>query len=114
MAKFSKTLSADGSVEVARATISGRGLFVPYFGTAVVQGTFGSGTLTWQVSFDGGTTKIGLLDTAGSAMTSTTNEMGNFQLGYGSLADGSDAPIIYATLAGSTNPALIVSVFDID
>lgn len=83
-----------------------------YLATFFLHGTFGGGTISWLWSPDGGTTKIPVKDQLGSAITSTAVDGFNVPLGNGSCYDNSDAPEIYATLAGSTNPALTVGFFD--
>lgn len=81
-----------------------------YFATVLISGTFGSGTVTMFISPDGGTTKVALKDIGNTAISATAAAMFNIRLGNG--ATNSDAPILYATLAGSTNPTITVAVFD--
>jgi hypothetical protein len=81
-----------------------------WFATVYIYGTFGSGTVTLFSSPDGGTTKVPLKDASNTAISATTAGMFNVRLGDGNK--NTDAPIIYATLAGSTNPALTVAIFD--
>lgn len=75
-----------------------------------IAGTFGSGTFTLFVSFDGGTTKNAMKDLTAVAYSTTSADTVPFDLSYYDKT-GSGA-IIYGTLSGSTNPALTVKVID--
>jgi hypothetical protein len=109
MAKYTATFTADASLTYVCTVNKVRSL-TEWFATAFIYGTFGSGTLTLHVSPDGGTTKVPLLNTSNTAISATAAAMANIMLGDGGT--NSDALMIYATLAGSTNPTLVVSIFD--
>lgn len=111
MAKYTLAFTADASLSKVM-TVKIPGVTTEWFANTFVYGTFGSGTVTLFVSPDGGTTKIALKDAiSGTAISvATTAAMNTVRLGSGSTL--SDNLIIYATLAGSTNPALTLAIFD--
>lgn len=111
MAKYTLTFAADASLSKV-CTVNRRNMAQEWFANSFVYGTFGGGTVTLFVSPDGGTTKIALKDAiSGTAISvATTAAMNSIRLGNGGT--NSDALIIYATLAGSTNPAMTVAIFD--
>jgi len=81
-----------------------------YFGSIFATGTWGGGTMTFQASPDGGTTKVTLLDQSGAAVSLTANGMVNIELGSGSST--TDDIGIYANLSGSAGATLAVTIFD--
>lgn len=111
MAKYTLDFTADASLSKVM-TVKLPGVATEWFANSYVYGTFGGGTLTLFASPDGGTTKIALKDAiSGTAISvATTAAMNTLRLGTG--ANNNDNIIIYATLAGSTNPALTVAIFD--
>ena len=108
MAKYVSTISADGTTLLGNVTRprSLPSAEVMFFG----HGTWGSGTLTLLWSPDGGTTKIAVTDLTDSAISKTANfgVRGSFVTGD----KNSDQIQLYATLAGATNPSLIVGFYD--
>lgn len=111
MAKYTGTLLADGTVYLCdvhrpRSTTSYNCNFFAY-GSA-----FGGGTVAFQVSYNGGTTKMTLKDEAGTNISATANyQSPNILLGE--TANNTDTPVkLYAVLSGSTNPNLTVGVVD--
>jgi hypothetical protein len=110
MAKYTTTFAADASLQ--KICILGRRNDAnELFANAFTYGTFGSGTVTLFVSPDGGTTKIALKDAiSGTAISNAAAAMNTIRLANGGT--NSDNLILYATLAGSTNPALTVAIFD--
>lgn len=92
-----------GAVRKKRDLDSWTGLFVAY-------GTWGSGTLTWQFSPDGGTTKLTIKDLSGNDITSTADD--NFLTNFATGSSNDDPIFLYATLAGATNPNIKVIVYD--
>lgn len=113
MAKYTATFSADASL-TKLFTLHRRTNATEWFANTFVYGTFGGGTITLFVSPDGGTTKIALKDSiSGTAISvASAAAMNSVRLGNG--ANNNDQLIIYSTLAGSTNPALTVAIFDND
>lgn len=109
--KYTTTFAADASLTYVCTVERRKSDANDYFANVFVYGTFGSGTVTLFVSPDGGTTKIPLKDAqSGTAISTAAAAMFSIRLGNGTKL--TDAPIIYATLTGSTNPALTVALFD--
>ncbi len=72
-------------------------------------GTWGSGSLTFQLSSDGGTTKT-TLDDGSATVTLTANRWIDI---YPPSAPAENGKLLlYATLAGATNPSLTVELYD--
>jgi len=110
MAKYTATLAADGSTAVCQIDRR-RADTNNWQATAFVRGTFGSGTVVLQFSPDGGTTKITGKDWTGTALSATAASMFVLQpMGNGSHND--HFITVYATISGSTNPAITVELFD--
>ena len=77
------------------------------FGTLEAKGTFGGGTLAWNISYDNGATYNPILDAAsGSAVTSTAYANFNIQAALGPYF-----PLIQVVLSGATSPSLTVSYY---
>lgn len=111
MAKYTLSFAADASL-VKVCTVNRRRDATLWEATSFGYGTFGGGTITLFVSPDGGTTKVPLKDAvSGTAVSVATSGAMNF-LKLGSGGTNSDELIIYATLAGSTAPALTLAIFD--
>lgn len=103
--KHSITFAADGTAYLA-TVVRRHADATDFVATVSYSGTFGSGTVKLQWSPDGGTTKI---DIPSSSSTSAT------VIGLGPLGNATkngDEPLIYAVLTGSTNPSLVVTMFD--
>lgn len=83
-----------------------------YSATVFIYGSsFGSGTVTIQLSPDGGTTKITAKDSSGSDVTAAANS--SFVLPVAGNGSDSDEFIsLYANLNGSTSPSITIDVFD--
>lgn len=107
MSKYTNTLAADGTAQIA--FVKKPRSLTDWLGTFFVTGTFGGGTLAWQWSPDGGTTKLALKDLTGTAITSTAAD--SFNGTMGTASKNGEEPILYATLTGSTNPSLTFGVF---
>lgn len=101
------TVSADGNTDRDWKSLR-KG--TPNRATVAVFGgggnNFGSGTVTLQASFDGGTTFIDVPDQAGTAITFTANGMTNFELYADSDPIAGGRTEIRLALAGSTAPTL--------
>lgn len=111
MARYTINMTADASLTYL-CTVNKKRDLTDWQATAFVYGTFGSGTVTLHVSPDGGTTKVPLLNTAGTAISiASASAMARTQLA-GSGSENDDSMLIYATLSGSTNANLNVTIYD--
>lgn len=84
--------------------------FYEWFGTFISYGAWGGGTITYKISPDGGTTKIALQDASGTSITSTADD--NFTVNLANGSRNSDAPKLYASMAGATTPNVNVVLYD--
>ncbi len=111
MASYTINFAADASLTKV-CTVNIPGTATEWFANSYVYGTFGGGTVTLFVSPDNGTTKIALKDAiSGTAVSvASTAAMNTLRLGSGNK--NNDKAIIYATLAGATNPNLNVTIQD--
>lgn len=73
--------------------------------------TFGTGTVTYSISFDGGTTFAGL-NQDGTATAATQTAAGTINLRCGWPADNTIKPKLYAAIATATNPVIHIAVMD--
>lgn len=76
--------------------------------TIFITGTFGSGTATLQISDDGGTDYVDVLDNVGAAVTFTANKAVNVEI----ASDAVDPVLLTFNLAGATSPNLVMTVYD--
>ncbi len=82
-----------------------------YINTILAYGTWSSGTLSFYISPDGGTTKVALTSTpGGTGITLTANGMIGNQFGHSS--SNNQSLTMWATLTGASSPSLIVIVDD--
>lgn len=109
MAKYTATLTAQNTRTFICGAHQNRNL-KNWLGTFVVWGTFGGGTVTWEMSPDGGTTFISLMDASGSPTTSSAADNFTTELGNGST--NSDDILLYASVATATNPSINIAVYD--
>jgi hypothetical protein len=112
MAKYSVPFTADVALTKV-CTVNRRRDAQAWEATAIVYGSaFGGGTVTLFVSPDAGVTKVPLRDyVSGTAVSiATAGAMAFLRLGSGGT--NTDELIIYATLAGSTAPSLVLAIFD--
>jgi len=108
------TVSADGNTDItwkpARKETPNRATVYVFGGGG---NDFGSGTVTVQVSPDGGTTFIDIPDQSGTAITFTANGVTNFEL-YGNGDPISTGSVqIRLALAGSTAPTVRYVIDDV-
>lgn len=108
MAKITTAITTTTATQIATARKPRDADF--YFATIALQGTFGGGTVTLQMSPDGGTTKIGLKDQTGVAYSATANDTIDIQLGTG--GGNADQILLYATNTGGTGISMTATVFD--
>lgn len=108
MARYSATLTSDSTVYLC--DVNKKRDFRDWLATIIAWGSWGGGTITWQISPDGGTTKLALKDISGNSQTSAADD--NFTIELGAGRNLTDAPKLYATLAGSTAPILNIVVYD--
>lgn len=110
MAKYTAALSAQNTSTYVCDVNKPRTLN-GWVGTAIATGTFGGGTVTWQGSVDGGTTKFDLRDnSSGSAASLTAAGMNNLFLG--TPGSNLDTLKVYATIGTATNPSLVITLYD--
>ena len=83
---------------------------VPYYATVDANGTWGGGTITWTISYDGGTTFSPVKDLTGVSVTSSAND--NFPIELGRKGYPQTVPQLCATMAGSTTPSVTVRLMD--
>lgn len=109
MAKHAYPVIANNTTTLLGSVVKKRD-FHTWKGLFFVYGTFGSGTIAWKWSPDGGTTKLAMTDYGGAAVLSTANDSFVSEMCTGS--DNSDKILLYAALTGATNPNLIVGFYD--
>jgi hypothetical protein len=107
MASYTQTITADGTYKLGNVF---RGDASYYIATVYASGTWGSGTINWKWSPDGGNTLFALKDASNNALSSTANDSYNIALGNATPAQTS--PAVYAVLSGSTSPSLTVGLLD--
>ena len=109
MAYRTLTLAAD-SAGTEFFTVNRRRDAPYYTGTFLIGGTWGGGTVAWKLSSDNGTTLRPLKDETGIAMTSNSDDTWNVTLGNGST--NTKNLKVFLVLSGSTNPNILVELFD--
>lgn len=109
MSKQTTNLTADGTTLVG--TLDQSGVMTADNKVGIhAAGTFGSGTLTFQYSLDGGTTKATIRDGAGSAATTVSyTDNGGFTWDS-PLATSGQAITLYAVLSGSSGADIDISI----
>lgn len=109
MAKYTVTISGNGDTQICNIKRpSGADNWV---GTVFIYGTFGSGTITLQLSPNAGTTKITAKDSSGTAVTATANDIRVIPVS-GTGSSNSENISIWVNMAGSTSPSVTVEVWD--
>lgn len=110
MANYRTTISAN-TTGTAIVTVHKPRSLTEWVATINAYGTFGSGTLSYSLSTDGGTTKVALKDpSTGSAYSTTSADAINLNLGVANHLGRE--PIIYVVLSGATNPSITIDVMD--
>lgn len=108
MSKHTKTITSNTDIELCTG---GRGTNMDMFEATVHSyGSFDGGTLTLQLSTDGGTTKTNLRDTSGNLVQMTAADVFNIRLGY--AGKNGEEPIIYANMASATSPDVTIDILD--
>lgn len=102
------TITADGTVKVGNCYKRNELCEA----TIYANGTFGSGTIAWEWSVDGGTTKQPIKDMTQVAMTSTEDD--SFGVKFGQANNTAKDLGIYATMSGSTTPSVTVGILTND
>lgn len=110
MAKFTVTLTSDTFTKICDI-VRRRGDANNWTASAFVYGTFGSGTATFQISPNNGTTRFTGKDWTGSSMTSTAAAMFTFQP-QGNGTELTEYLSVYGALAGSTAASVTFEVWD--
>lgn len=109
MANYRTTIAADTAAAQITFIDKPRSL-TSYFATLNAYGTFGSGTLSYLISTDGGTTKTTVKTISGTAYSATAADAVNIATGVANHLG--KEPILYAALTGSTNPSITIDVLD--
>lgn len=110
MAKYSAALTAQNT-SVYVCDIVRRRDANDWFGSVLLSGGFGGGTVTLSVSPDGGTTKIALnQDGTATAATATAAIVLNIKAGNSSKL--ADTLKLYASIATATTPTVAIVVYD--
>jgi len=107
-AQTTATLTADGTtcVELKTKSLTAS---APYFATISAEGTW-SGTLAYNLSYDGGSTSQAVLDGTKVAETATSDETFNMELGR--VGYSQTEPQLCMVVSGSTSPSIIVRITD--
>lgn len=106
MAKISSTTFTTNTTTLLCQIVRPRGL-MDWKLMVSVFGTWGGGTMTFQISPDGGTTKI-TLDDGSSTVSLTANRV--IDIHPGSRAQNDPPLLLYGTLSGSTGASLTATV----
>lgn len=109
MANYRIALTADTAATLLCDVHKPRSLD-DFFATLNAYGGFGSGTLSYLLSTDGGTTKTTMKDISGSAYSTTAADAVNVAMGVANHNTSGQIVQIYAALSGSTNPTLTIDV----
>lgn len=108
--KHTATLSAQNtSVKICDISIP-NGLD-KYFANCMAIGTFGTGTVSFQISPDGGVTKFTLKQGETTTLATLTSA-GVVNIATGGVNNNSDQLELYATIGTATNPSLTITVVD--
>lgn len=75
-------------------------------------GTYGSGTLTFQYSMDGGTTKVTIKDGPSTSASDVSYTASGGFTWKSPVTTGGQAVLLYAVLSGATSPDIDVYVID--
>lgn len=110
MAIQTTNLTADGTTLVGTLGQGSRN--IPAKVGIHAHGNFGSGTLTFQYSLDGGTTKATLKDGPSTASADISYTASGGFTWDSPLSTGGTAVELYAVLTGSTSADIDVSIID--
>lgn len=109
MAKYTATLSAQNTsvyvCEIQKPRANGS-----WFANACAGGTFGTGTVTFNLSFDDGVT-LYPLPQDGAASVAALTAIGSVNLRCG-FVDNLAKSKLYASIGTATNPAITITVQD--
>jgi len=110
MAKYTAVLSAQNtSIKICDIDI--RHDANDWYATALLGGTFGTGTVSLQVSPDAGVTKF-TINQDGTATAASATAAGALNIRLGNNNTNSNPLELYASIATAVNPAITISVFD--
>jgi hypothetical protein len=109
MARYTATLSAQ-NINVYMCDIIKPRSFDTFFANAMANGTFGGGTVSFNISFDNGTTLFPLTqDGVATAASLTAIGTVNIRCGWsGTLGNAK----LYASIGTATSPSLTIIVMD--
>ena len=110
MALTTTNLTADGTTLVGTLKQGQRG--IPSNVGIHAHGAFGSGTITFQYSFDGGTTKATIKEGPGTSATDISYTASGGFTWISPVSTGGAPILLYAVLSGSTAADIDVYVVD--
>lgn len=110
MAIYTTTLSAQNTNVYICDIVKPRG-FAAWYANACASGTFGSGTVTFNISFDDGVTLLPITQ-SGTNVAASVTAAGCVNLKCAGMADLSDDAKLYASIATATNPSIAITVQD--
>lgn len=113
MAKYTAALSAQNTSVYVCDIHQPRG-FDSWFANVMATGTYGGGTVTYNLTFDGGSTLIPFnQDGTATAATQTAAGALNIRCGFAnSQAASTQIAKLYASVATATSPSLVITVLD--
>lgn len=103
-ARVAQTVTADGTY--CFQPLSTPSAWSPYKMTIFADGTFGSGTIAWNL-YNGSGYQV-LKDLTGTAVTSTSDDSFNVDLGFSQ----NNPAKVCAVLSGATNPSIVIGMYD--
>lgn len=109
MAKYTATLSAQNTNVYVCDIIKPRA-FEAWIANAMANGTFGTGTVTFNISFDSGTTLFPMMQ-EGTATVAALTAIGCLNLRSGDASVNTTAKL-YASIGTATNPSLTITIID--
>ncbi len=109
MAKYTATLSAQNTSVYVCDIVKPRHAD-EWFANVMSTGTFGTGTVTWNISFDSGVTLIPLTQD-GRATAATQTAAGALNIRAGHMQVGTTPAKLYASVATATNPSIALTAF---
>ena len=110
MAIYTGALSAQNTNVYICDVVKDRG-FDTWFGQGTASGTFGSGTVTFNLSYDNGVTLFPL-NQDGTSTAAALTAVGVVNLRCAGMSNNNAPVKIYASIATATNPVLTVRIQD--
>lgn len=110
MAIYTSTLSAQNTNVYICDIVKPRA-FSTWYANACASGTFGTGTVTFNISFDNGVTLLPLTQ-SGTNSTASITAAGCVNIECGGLSNLTPNAKLYASIGTATNPSLTIRVQD--